>query len=492
MQTCNIYENIKARTGGSVYIGVVGPVRTGKSTFIKKFMETLVIPNIDDKYMKERAKDELPQSGSGRMIMTSEPKFVPEDAVNVSLEEGTELSVRLIDCVGYMVPGALGDMEDDAPRKVTTPWFDREVTMAEAAETGTKKVIMEHSTIGIVITTDGSVTEFDRENYIEAETRVIEELKAIGKPFVILLNTENPASGEARALSESLAEKYGVTCVAKNCMELTQEDVKEVIRSVLYEFPIGDIGVYIPSWVDALPYDHPVKSAVMAEITENIGEVTRIFDVKRYVSSISEKEKIERASVSEIDLGTGYVSVRVDLARGMFYETLSEQSGMTIVNDGNLMNIVTELAETKRKYDKIASALEDVRTKGYGVVFPGKDELTLQEPEIVKHGGRYSVKLKASAPSIHMIMANVETEVSPAVGGEKTSGDIINYLLQEFEGDTGKIWESNIFGKSLYDIAGEGLNTKIKYMPEDAQKKLRQTLERIINEGSTGLICIII
>lgn len=490
--TTNIYQDIAARTDGNIYVGIVGPVRTGKSTFIKRFMETLVIPNIDNVYMKERARDELPQSGSGRTIMTAEPKFVPEDAVAISMEGGASFSVRLIDCVGYMVDGAIGQFEGEEERMVTTPWFDHEITMKEAAEIGTRKVIAEHSTIGIVVTTDGSITEIGREDYIEAEERVIQELQAIGKPFVVLLNSANPDSESARALQEKISMDYGVTCIAKNCMTLDYEDVTEIIKSVLYEFPVREFGIYLPAWVDALDIDHPIKSSLFAAIRENTENMERIRDVSPIVSAIGEQENIQSAAIREIDLGSGQVSATLSISRQLFYATLSEQSGFTIHDDGDLMSLLTELASVKTEYDKISSALEDVRTKGYGIVLPGKDELKLQEPEIVKHGGRYGVRLKASAPSIHMIMANVETEVSPAVGGERSSEDIINYLLQEFEGNVGKIWESNIFGKSLYDIANEGLSAKIKRMPEDAQGKLRETLQRIINEGSSGLICIIL
>ena len=492
MKTNSIYDSIAHRTGGSVYIGVVGAVRTGKSTFIKKFMETLVIPNITDEYMRERAKDELPQSGSGRMIMTSEPKFVPEDAVTITMDDGAVFAVRLIDSVGYMIRGATGGSEDGGERKVTTPWFDYEVSMSAAAEVGTKKVISEHSTIGIVVTTDGTVTDFDREDYIESEERVIKELTAIGKPYVILLNTLDPKSEKAQTLSRALSEKYGVSCIAENCMTMTESDITAVIRTVLYEFPAGETEFYLPDWVEALPVSHPIRQDIHKAALSNASCLHRIHDVRAYLDTLIGGENVSDAAVREIDLSSGTIAVNLDVPRHKFYETLSADSALDIKGDGDLISIIADLAETKRKYDKIASALEDVKNTGYGIVLPTRDELTLQEPEIVRHGGRYSVRLKASAPSIHMMLANVETEVSPAVGGEKSSGDIINYLLQEFEGDTGRIWESNIFGKSLYEIAGEGLNAKIKYLPEDARKKLRETLERIINEGSSGLICIIL
>ncbi|MBR7081209.1 MAG: stage IV sporulation protein A [Oscillospiraceae bacterium] len=490
--TASIYQDIATRTGGDIYIGIVGPVRTGKSTFIKRFMEALVIPNIENVYMKERAKDELPQSGSGRTIMTAEPKFVPEDAVEITVEGGVSFSVRLIDSVGYMVDGAIGQYEGDSERKVTTPWYDHDITMKEAAEFGTRKVITEHSTIGIVVTTDGTVTDISRENYEEPEERVVNELKAMGKPFLILLNSATPTSPETTALAESLSEKYGVTTVVRDCMTLDVEDITDILKAVLYEFPISEFGFYLPSWVDALEASHPIKSLLYSAIRESADSIDKISDVSGIVEKLSVQETVETAEIRDISLGTGKASISIGLARELFYATISERSGFDIRDDGVLLSLLSELSDVKRDYDKIAPALKAVREKGYGIVLPSRDELKLQEPEIVKQGGRYGVKLKASAPSIHMIMANVETEVSPAVGGEKSSSDIINYLLQEFEGDTGKIWESNIFGKSLNDIAGEGLSAKIKRMPEEAQGKLQETLQRIINEGSNGLICIIL
>lgn len=492
MEENKIYDDIALRTDGNIYLGVVGPVRTGKSTFIKRFMETLVIPNIENVYMKERAKDELPQSGSGRTIMTAEPKFVPEDAVEVAVDGGASFSVRLIDCVGYMVKGAIGQFEGADERLVTTPWFDHEVTMTEAAEFGTRKVIEEHSTIGIVITTDGTITEIPRDDYIEPEERVINELKAIGKPFIVLVNSAEPKSAGAQTLKRQLEEKHGVTCKITNCMEIDQEDITDIITSVLYEFPISELGIFLPPWVDALSFDHPIKNALLDTIREGAGEMRSIKDVNEGIRRMTLNENISRIVSREMSLGVGSVHLELDLPRELFYETLGKQSGFEVRDDGDLMKLLTEMASIKAEYDSVKDALEQVRTSGYGVVMPTKEQMRLEEPEIVKQGGRYGVRLKASAPSIHMIMANIETEVSPAVGGEKSSGDIINYLLQEFEGDSGKIWESNIFGKSLYDIASEGLNTKIKKMPEDAQDKLQETLQRIINEGSGGLICIIL
>ena len=487
-----IYDDIALRTGGNIYLGVVGPVRTGKSTFIKRFMETLVIPNIENVYMKERAKDELPQSGSGRTIMTAEPKFVPEDAVEITMDGGATFSVRLIDSVGYMVNGAIGQFEGEGERMVTTPWFDHEITMTEAAEVGTRKVIAEHSTIGVVITTDGSITDLPREDYAEPEERVINELKEIGKPFVVLINSMSPKSQETQSLKKELEQKYGVTCRTVSCMELDEDDITDIIKSVLYEFPLNGFGIFLPTWVDALPFEHPIKNELFDTIRSSAGDMYHIRDVDRVISAMSENENIRRAGVREMNLGRGTVYAELDLPRELFYDTISVQSGFSVRDDGDLLSLLTEMAHVKTEYDKIASALEDVNTRGYGVVMPTRDQLRLEEPEIVKQGGRYGVRLKASAPSIHMIRANIETEVSPGVGGEKSSEDIINFLLQEFEGDVSKIWESNIFGKSLYDIAGEGLVAKIKKMPEDAQNKLQETLQRIINEGSGGLICIIL
>ena len=492
MEEQKLYDDIVKRTGGDIYIGVVGPVRTGKSTFIKRFMETLVIPNIENVYRRERARDELPQSGSGRTVMTAEPKFVPEEAVEVKMEDGASFAVRLIDCVGYMVPGAVGQMEDDAPRMVTTPWYDHDIPMTEAAEIGTRKVIAEHSTIGIVITTDGTITDIPREDYLEAEERVITELKELGKPFLVVLNSAFPQSDRARAIQADIQSRYDVSCVCVNCLELTEADVTGVIKGVLYEFPVKELDLFLPSWVDALDYAHPIKTALYAAIREGAGGMRRIRDVEHSLAVIGGCENVSAARVVSISLGSGVASAALELPRSLFYDTISAQSGFTIGDDGDLMELLTQLAGVKKEYDKVAQALRDVRETGYGIVAPSADELKLEEPEIVKQGGRYGVRLKASAPSIHMIRADIETEVSPIVGSEKQSEEMVGYLLQEFEGDTAKIWESNIFGKSFHDLVGEDLNGKLKRMPEDARAKLRETLQRIINEGSGGLICIIL
>ena len=492
MEENKLYDDIAQRTGGDIYIGVVGPVRTGKSTFIKRFMETLVIPNIENVYRRERARDELPQSGSGRTVMTAEPKFVPEEAVRVDMADGASFAVRLIDCVGYMVPGAVGQTEDDAPRMVTTPWYDHDIPMTEAAEIGTRKVIAEHSTIGIVVTTDGTITDIPREDYIEAEERVITELKELGKPFLVLLNSAYPQSDRAKAIQADIMDRYDVTCMRCNCLELDEEDVTSIIKGVLYEFPVKELDLFLPPWVDALPYDHPIKNGLYAAIREGSAEMRRVRDVDGAMAAIGACESVSSARVTSINLGAGLAAATLDLPRSLFYDTISAQSGFTIADDGDLMSLLTDLASVKREYDKVAQALQEVRETGYGIVAPSPEELKLEEPEIVKQGGRYGVRLKASAPSIHMIRADIETEVSPIVGSEKQSEEMVGYLLQEFEGDTAKIWDSNIFGKSFHELVGEDLNTKLKRMPDDAREKLRETLQRVINEGSGGLICIIL
>ena len=492
MTNTSIYQNIATRTAGDIYIGVVGPVRTGKSTFIKRFMETQVIPNIDNVYRKERARDELPQSGSGRTIMTAEPKFVPEEAAQIQLPDGAVFSVRLIDCVGYMVKSAIGQLENDAPRMVTTPWFDHEIPMTEAAEIGTRKVIAEHSTIGIVITTDGSIADIPREDYLEAEERVIRELQELGKPFIVLLNSSDPTAERAQAISRDIASRYEVNCMAVNCLELSEEDVSKILKAVLYEFPMQEMDLFLPPWVDALPADHPIKSGLYAAVRDGTAELHHIREVDSAVAALGTCESISVAKITGIDLGTGIASVELRLPRQLFYKTLSEQSGFEIGDDGDLMSLLTKLSGIKAEYDKVAGALKDVRETGYGIVVPSIEELKLEEPEIVRQGGRYGVRLKASAPSIHMIRADIETAVSPIMGNEKQSEDMVNYLLQEFEGDTSKIWQSNIFGRSFHELVSEDLQNKLQRMPEDARRKLQETLTRIINEGSGGLICIIL
>ena len=492
MTDTGIYRDIAARTDGAFMLGVVGPVRTGKSTFIKRFMESMVIPRIDNTYMRERARDELPQSGSGRTIMTAEPKFVPEDAVSVKLDENTQMSVRLIDCVGYMVDGASGQFEDGEERLVTTPWFDHEVTMTEAAEKGTHKVIAEHSTIGIVITTDGSICDIPREKYLVPEERVIRELKSIGKPFVVLLNSAAPQSEEAAATAAEIAEKYDVKCLCIDCLNTGEEELTQVLRAVLEEFPLKSVGIFMPEWLDALPDGNELKAGLFSSILEAAEDTVKIKDGYTLISALGQNENISSVKLEKNDLGRGAMNISMQLPRALYYRTISEQTGITVNNDADLISTLTEMSAVKADYDKLRTALEDVRTKGYGVVMPDSAQMQLEEPQIVRQGGRYSVRLKASAPAIHMLMTNIETEVTPAIGGETASEDIINFLLQGFDGDVNRIWQSNIFGKSLNDIAEEGLNAKIEALPESAKQKLKETLQRIINEGSGGLICILL
>ena len=492
MENINLYQDISRRTNGDIYVGVVGPVRTGKSTFIKNFMDLLVIPNIDDEYKKERAKDELPQSAGGKTIMTAEPKFVPNEAVQVSLDNNLKFKARLVDCVGYLVDNAIGYMEDNVPRMIKTPWFDEEIPFEQAAEIGTKKVIQEHSTIGILVTTDGSFSEIPREDYIQAEQRVVSELKSLNKPFIVLLNSSTPNSDYTQELAVNLSKKYNTSVIPTNCENLTIEGINDIFSKILYEFPIEQIGINFPKWIDGLDFNHPLKQELFTEISNTFSNVSVLKEIPDCINSIQNTEVINQTKINNIELGSGNVSVSIELKEDLFYKTLSEIANIDINDECDLFSIVTNLSKTKREYDKVACALEDVNRKGYGIVTPSIDELILDEPEIVKQGSRFGVKLKATAPSLHLIRANIETEVSPIVGSEKQSEELVNYLLSEFESDPKKIWESNIFGKSLHSLVNEGLQTKLSKMPEDAQLKLQETLERIVNEGSGGLICIIL
>lgn len=469
-----------------------GPVRTGKSTFIKRFMDLLVIPNIDNQYKRERALDELPQSASGRTIMTTEPKFIPNEAVEITLGENIKLKTRMVDCVGYLVDNAIGYLEDDMPRMVKTPWNDNEIPFEQAAEMGTKKVIEEHSTIGILVTTDGTITDIPREDYIEAEARVVSELKALHKPFVIVLNSADPASEYTISLAKRLEEKYATTVIPTNCSSLDLEDINTIFSKILYEFSIETMNFSFPRWVDGLSNNHWLKKELYSEIKDAFRDVRSLKQIDFGIRKIQKTEIINKTTVDEILLGTGLVNISVQLIDDLFYKVLTEISGVEINSEGDLFSTITLLANTKKEYDKISYALEEVKAKGYGIVTPSMDELILDEPEMVKQGSRFGVKLKAKAPSIHMIRADIETEVSPIVGSEKQSEELVNYLLSEFESDPQKIWESNIFGKSLHELVNEGLQNKLCRMPEDAQDKLQETLERIVNEGSGGLICIIL
>ena len=455
-------------------------------------MDLLVIPNIDNEYKKERARDELPQSAGGRTIMTTEPKFIPNEAVEITIGDNLKFKTRLVDCVGYLVNNAIGYLEDDMPRMVKTPWYEEEIPFEEAAEIGTRKVIAEHSTIGILVTTDGSITDIPREDYINAEERVVKELKELNKPFVIVLNSDDPFSDYTKALAKKLEEKYGVSVLPTDCARLDTEDIDDIFSKILYEFPVETININFPRWVEGLPDDHWLKVELYDEIEKAFDNIRILKQVDRGINQLQSTKVITKTTLSEVRLGEGSVNVSIELNDELFYKVLTEISGVDIDNEGTLFSTMTEFSRTKKQYDKIACALEEVKATGYGIVTPSIDELILEEPEMVKQGTRFGVKLKAKAPSIHMIRADIETEVSPIVGSEKQSEDLVNYLLSEFESDPKKIWESNIFGKNLHELVNEGLQNKLARMPEDAQAKLQETLERIVNEGSGGLICIIL
>lgn len=488
----NIYKDIAERTNGDIYIGIVGPVRTGKSTFIKQFMDKLVLPNIKGEFEKERANDELPQSASGRTIMTTEPKFIPENAININVDDTATFNVRLIDCVGYIVPSSLGYIEGDQPRMVMTPWHDKPIPFNMAAEIGTKKVINEHSTIGLVITTDGSISDIPRAEYEEAEERVIDELNNINKPFIVILNSMYPNSQETQNLANVLAEKYEVPVIPLNCLDLNEDDIKQILGKVLYEFPIKEISINFPLWINSLPINHWLRSNLTESVKKSSESLKRISDINSFGDSITQNEFVEQSKIKKIDLGKGLADVKISIDKKLFYKILEETTGITIGGENELLNTLIELSQIKKEYMKFKDALDEVEATGYGIVLPTIDQLILEEPEIMRQGGKYGVRLRASAPSIHMMKASINTEVSPIVGSEKQSEDLIMYLLSEFEENPVKIWNSNIFGKSLHELVNEGLHAKLAHMPMDARMRLQETLERVINEGCNGLICIIL
>lgn len=489
MEKQNIYQDIFARTGGEIYLGVVGPVRSGKSTFIKRFMEQMVLPEIADENEKQRTMDEMPQSGTGKTIMTTEPKFIPKEAVELLLEE-MKVKVRLIDCVGFMVPGAGGHLENGQERLVKTPWFDDAVPFTRAAEYGTRKVIRDHSTIGILVTTDGSFGEIPRDSYVEAEKRTVEELQAIGKPFLVLLNSERPYSKATQNLAENLTKEYKTTVMAVNCDQLRQEDIQEILKNVLLEFPLSSVGFYLPKWVETLRDDHWMKKSVLDLMKEFMTDREKMKDV--YQKSIPSNACMESAKIENIHMDTGEVEIKIQIKDAYYYEILSDLTGISIRNEYHLIRTMKELAAKKKEFEEVSQALKDARERGYGVMKPVLSEIELSEPEVVKHGNKFGVKIKAEAPSIHLIRANLSTEVAPIVGTQHQAEDLINYIREQSGEDPEEIWNVNIFGKTLEQLVDDGISGKVTKINEDSQEKLQGAMEKIVNESSGGLICIII
>ncbi|CAM3753679.1 stage IV sporulation protein A [Alicyclobacillus pomorum] len=492
MEKFDVFKDIAERTGGDIYLGVVGPVRTGKSTFIKKFMELIVLPNIKDESDRVRATDELPQSAAGRTIMTTEPKFIPNQAVEVSVAEGLDVNVRVVDCVGYAVDGARGYEDESGPRMVTTPWFDDPIPFQEAAEIGTRKVIADHSTLGVVVTTDGSIAEIPREGYVEAEERVVQELKELGKPFVIIVNSVHPEHERAQYLRSELSEKYDVPVICLSCATLTVHEIHSVMREALYEFPVKEVNVNLPNWVMVLDEDHWLRQQFQDSVQETIQDIRRIRDIDRVVANFSTYDFVSYAGLSHMDMGHGVAVIDLSAPDELYDRVLTEVVGVQIKGRDQLLRMMKDFVYAKKEYDKVAEALKMVKMTGYGIAPPALEEMTLDEPELIKQGSRFGVRLKATAPSIHMIRVDVESEFAPIVGTEKQSEELVRYLMQDFEQDPLKIWESDIFGKSLAAIVREGISGKLAMMPENAQYKLKETLQRIINEGSGGLIAIIL
>lgn len=488
----NIYEDIAKRTQGDIYIGVVGPVRTGKSTFIRKFMETLVLPNIENEFKRDRTRDEIPQSGSGKTIMTVEPKFVPADGVVIQLKDSVSLKVRMVDCVGYIVEGALGHEENGKQRLVSTPWSKDAMTFEEAAEIGTKKVIRDHSTIGVVVITDGSVTGIERGSYIEAEERVIDELKSMNKPFVVILNSLTPKDEKTELLRNELEEKYEVPILPVNVEQMEEPDIENILETVLYDFPLNEIRINISKWVEGLEKNHWIKESIISTLKQCIANLQKIRDIDDIVNGFENLEFLDGVTVENVELGEGVVNIQLSTKQELFYNVLEEKSGFKIEEDSQLLNLVTTLSKVKQEYDKIEVALNDAKNFGYGVVAPSLSELSLEEPEIIKQGKQYGVKLKANAPSLHIIKADISTEVSPIVGNQNQGEEMVKYLLNEFEQNPSEIWESNMFGKSLNDLVKGQLQSKLYTMPDEIRFKIQKTLQKIINEGSNNIITIIL
>lgn len=492
MEKYQIYEDIQSRTNGDIYVGVVGPVRVGKSTFIAEFMKKLVIPNIENENVKARAIDELPQSADGKTVMTTQPRFIPNDAVKISVADKINLKVRMIDCVGYLVSGAMGTKENDKPRLVKTPWSDEEMPFEIAAMLGTKKVMTDHSTIGVVVTTDGSVTDLERGNYVDAEEKIVEDMKNTGKPFVIILNTKNPNSAESKKMAQTLQERYSAQVVAMNVKEMKEGDVDRIFEKLLLEFPVVSVKVDMPKWISALPFSNPIIKEIVGEIKKFGNEVNKIGDVKKDTLVFTESESFDPITFSNVEMGEGVIRFSVVPKENLFYSVLSSECGFEIKDDFELVSYIKDLATAKVEYDKLKAALDEVEENGYGIVVPKQEDFVLQEPEVVKQGNRYGVKIKAVAPSLHIIKVDVETEVTPLVGSESQSQDLVNYLNDQFENNPEKIWETNLLGKSLSSMVGENISSKIVMMPTDAQRKMRKTLGRIINEGKGGVICILL
>ncbi len=487
----NIYRDISERTGGDIYIGVVGPVRTGKSTFIKQFMDHLVLPHLQDKFLKNRARDELPQSSGGKMIMTTEPKFVPEEAVQLEMDN-INFKVRMIDCVGYTVPGAIGYEDEGKPRMVSTPWYDKEIPFQEAAEVGTQKVINEHSTLGLVVTSDGSFGDIARHNFVLAEERVIKELKEIGKPFIILLNSTNPAAEETQELANTLSKKYNIAVEPVNCLEMQEADINRVLHKILYEFPIREVVINLPVWTNKLPKDHWLREGWNKTIFNSIQPINKIRDIDSLINDLADDETTRDVYLEQIQLGDGQISIAVGLLDNLYYDIIEEFTGLKAKDQGDLLELIGELSHAKREYDRISDALKSVREKGYGIVTPDLSEMEFAEPEIIKRGNRFGVKLQASSPSIHLIRADIKAEVSPVVGTEKQSEKLISFIQQDLDEDPAAIWDTEFLGRSLHDIVQEGISNKLYRMPDSAQNKLRNTIEKIVNDGSGGFICIIL
>ncbi len=492
MNSFDIYKDISKRTAGDIYIGVVGPVRTGKSTFIKNFMEKLVIPNIENDYVKTRTQDELPQSAEGSTIMTTEPKFVPNEAVKISLDGNIDLNVRLIDCVGYIIDGASGHIVDNQPRMVSTPWSEQKMPFAQAAELGTQKVIKDHSTIAVVVTSDGTVTNIPRESYINSEARVIKELKEINKPFVIVLNTAAPETEETLKIAEQMKNKYGANVIVTDCKNLTQEDINGIMEEALYQFPLCEIDIMLPKWLEAMPLNHWLKESLINSVREMSRSINGIRDIEKNIAVLEENENVKKLYSDNINLGEGRVYVEVSLMDKLFYNILSETTDMEIESEYELISMMKQLSEAKKAYDKIKFALDEVSKKGYGIVTSSVEEMTIEPPQVLKQGNRYGIKINAEAPSIHMIKANIKTSVAPIVGSEEQSKELVSYLENQYRDNPQSMWEYSIFGRSLKDLMTDDLNAKLSRMPEDTQYKFKETLQKIINEGSGGLICIML